>query len=240
MAHSKQPQSISYYSHNICSGEKLCKFNDCAFNELLGVIFEGYPILQGPKSFIVFDYHNLGNYRKVIIMQIILAHRHANWFCPVMCNFRDDFKNQFIALKIITNFTSIRKFVSAFLVVCVCVNQSLLWTGFTILLVLSLITELNKIFDKGSFYIFVSHNFTFKKIITIFLVWSYLHYRDMSLYFLEKSLDRWSQKRWCSITQAGVGSNISADFHSLLQTFLYCSNIFVLNTCLIEILKNHF
>lgn len=41
-------------------------------------------------------------------------------FAPQMDNFTDDSKHQFTVLKTIINFTSIRKFISAILIVCMC------------------------------------------------------------------------------------------------------------------------
>lgn len=69
-----------------------------------------------------------------------------------------------------SQFVSPSKFTSTFMWP---VHRTLFWINFTILLVPSLINELNKSFDTCSFYICVSHVFNFLKI-TLRQIFSYI------------------------------------------------------------------
>ena len=79
-------------------------------------------ILQGPESLLSLTqlFHNPINYRKMIICKLFLPIEMQIDFAPQMDNFTDDSKHQFTVLKTIINFTSIRKFISAILIVCMC------------------------------------------------------------------------------------------------------------------------
>lgn len=107
--------------------------------------------LSGYLRLIVSEVSNSANRRSFMVKKkkMILDHGSANALCLVMMQL-------IIALWILTNFTSICKFVSTFLItsVCVCLCAELYFELiiFNFLLVPSSVKDVNKISDMCSLY----------------------------------------------------------------------------------------